>query len=258
MNWDLKISRIHPGFGFFFLFEAVRDSPTLAAPSSSCTRRFFKWGTPRTRPRPLRCTSSSPPSRSQACPPLPCWAESSRWWWCPRPGPRPRAWWHRVLSFPHRAPPLHRVEAFLFHAVREDDPDHPTKKGRKTSALRNWSYFLWENFCVAAGWGHWVPPTRTASHPVSVPAESPPANETDNIWKYIIIETGPSEQQCRFCLDLRDISLSSQSGQSGQAGHVLCGLYIIKTSWHIKMRRNQPLLLSDYQKWSLLLSCPNL
>ena len=114
-------------------------------------------------PGPLRCTSSSPPSRSQACPPLTCWTEASRWWWCPRPGPRPRAWWHRVLSFPHRAPPLHRVEAFLFHAVREDDPDHPTKKGRKTSALRNWSYFLWENFCVAAGWGHWVPPTRTAS-----------------------------------------------------------------------------------------------
>ena len=35
-----------------------------------------------------------------------------------RPGPRPRVWWHRVLSFPHRAPPPHRVEAFLFHAVK--------------------------------------------------------------------------------------------------------------------------------------------
>ena len=134
-------------------------------------------------PGPLRCTSSSPPSRSQACPPLTCWTEGSRWWWCPRPGPRPRAWWHRVLSFPHRAPPLHRVEAFLFHAVREDDPDHPTKKGRKTSTLRNWSYFLWENFCVAAGWGHWVPPTRTASHPVSVPAGSRSRTE-EILWWY--------------------------------------------------------------------------
>ena len=52
-HWDLKVSRIQPGFGFFFFFEAVRESPTLAAPSSSHTRRFFKWGTPRTRPRPL-------------------------------------------------------------------------------------------------------------------------------------------------------------------------------------------------------------
>ena len=55
------------------------------------------------------------------------------------------------------------------------------------------------------------------------------AESSDSIGKYIIIETGPSEQ-CRFCQDLRDISLSSQSGQSGQAGHVLCGHFIIKTS----------------------------
>ena len=82
-------------------------------------------------PGPLRCTSSSPPSRSQACPPLPCWAESSRWWWCPRPGPRPRAWWHRVLSFPHRAPPLHRVEAFLLYATREDILTTRWRKGEK-------------------------------------------------------------------------------------------------------------------------------
>ena len=130
-DWDLKISRIHPGFGFFFFFEAVRESPTHAAPSSSRTRRFFKWGTPRTRPRPLRCISSSPTSRSQACPPLPCWAESLRWWWCPRPGPRPRAWSHRALSFPHRAPPLHRVEAFLLHATREDILTTRWRKGEK-------------------------------------------------------------------------------------------------------------------------------
>ena len=136
-------------------------------------------------PGPLRCTSSSPPSRSHACPPPTCWAEGSRWWWCPRPGPRPRAWWHRVLSFPHRAPPLHRVEAFLFHAVREDDPDHPTKKGRKTSALRNWSYFLWENFCVAAGWGHWVPPTRTASHRVRS-RRMPARFSSCSIWWFVI------------------------------------------------------------------------
>ena len=42
-----------------------------------------------------------------------------------------------TVFFPHRAPPPHRVEAFLFHAVREDGPDYPTKKGRKTSTLRN-------------------------------------------------------------------------------------------------------------------------
>ena len=61
---------------------------------------------------------------------------------------------------------------------------------------------------------------------------------------HFLVQTRPSKQ-CKFCIYLCDIPLSSQSGQ---AGHVLCGHFIIKTSWHIKMRRNQPLLLSDYQK----------
>ena len=183
-HWDLKVSRVHPGFGFFFFFEAVRESPTHAAPSSSRTRRFFKWGTPRTRPRPLRCISSSPPSRSQACPPLPCWAESLRWWWCPRPGPRPRAWSHRALSFPHRAPPLHRVEAFLLHATREDILTTRWRKGEK---LLPW----WIGTISCEKTSEWRPvggtecPQPGPLLPVSVPAGSRSRTERDfdiEVW----------------------------------------------------------------------------
>ena len=99
---------------FLSLQRQSRTSPALTAPSSSCSGGFSSEEHIEPGLGSTPCTSSPPPTRSQSCPPPTCWAVGSRWWWCmpAQPDPRPRVWWHRVLSLPHRTPPPHRAEVF--------------------------------------------------------------------------------------------------------------------------------------------------
>ena len=79
---------------FLSLQRQSRTSPTLTAPSSSCSGGFSSEEHIEPGLGSTPCTSSPPPPRSQSCPPPTCWAVGTRWWWCmpAQPDPRPRYW----------------------------------------------------------------------------------------------------------------------------------------------------------------------